>query len=87
MMKRIRPLSSFSWEETPRALKKTFEFEGFDEASDFIKNIIPICRSLNHHPSITWTYNKVALSLSTHDQGDIVTHKDHALAQAIDQVI
>jgi len=32
-------------------------------------------------------YNKVDIYLNTHDAGDKVTEKDHALAQAIDALI
>ena len=85
-MNHIKSLSSFSWEETPTALKKTFTFQNFSQASTFITQLIPICESLNHHPSILWTYNKITLTLSTHDQGHIVTSKDRELAQAIDHL-
>jgi 4a-hydroxytetrahydrobiopterin dehydratase len=41
----------------------------------------------NHHPFWTNVYNKVSIELSTHDAGDIITEKDHALAKAIDKLI
>jgi 4a-hydroxytetrahydrobiopterin dehydratase len=40
----------------------------------------------NHHPFWTNVYNTVTIELNTHDAGDIVTDKDHALAKAIDEV-
>ncbi|HRW99996.1 MAG TPA: 4a-hydroxytetrahydrobiopterin dehydratase, partial [Cyclobacteriaceae bacterium] len=42
---------------------------------------------MNHHPSWSNVYNKVAIELSTHDAGDIVTEKDRKLADAIDKLI
>jgi 4a-hydroxytetrahydrobiopterin dehydratase len=32
-------------------------------------------------------YNKVSLSLTTHDAGNTITDKDYALAKSIDQLI
>jgi 4a-hydroxytetrahydrobiopterin dehydratase len=41
---------------------------------------------MNHHPEWTNVWNKVSISLSTHDAGDIVTEKDRKLAGAIDKI-
>lgn len=38
---------------------------------------------MKHHPTITTTYNKVHLSLVTHDAGNKITYKDVKLALAI----
>jgi 4a-hydroxytetrahydrobiopterin dehydratase len=42
---------------------------------------------MNHHPTFYNTYNFVRIELSTHDEGDRITEKDHALARAIDRVL
>jgi 4a-hydroxytetrahydrobiopterin dehydratase len=42
---------------------------------------------MGHHPTWTNTYDKVEISLSTHDAGDTVTDKDRRLAAAIDKLI
>ena len=41
---------------------------------------------MNHHPEWSNVYNKVTIRLSTHDAGDIVTEKDHKLAEIIDSL-
>jgi 4a-hydroxytetrahydrobiopterin dehydratase len=41
---------------------------------------------LDHHPEWTNVYNRVAVSLCTHDAGNVVTQKDYALAEALDAV-
>ena len=38
----------------------------------------------NHHPTWTNEYNKVHVCLTTHDEGNTITHKDRELAQALD---
>lgn len=40
-------------------------------------------QKLRHHPTITTTYNKIDLIITTHDQGNQVTDLDIKLAQAI----
>jgi 4a-hydroxytetrahydrobiopterin dehydratase len=42
---------------------------------------------MNHHPEWKNVYNMVDVWLSTHDAGDIVTEKDHKLAQKIDGLL
>ena len=41
---------------------------------------------MNHHPDWKNVYNRVEISLSTHDAGDIVTDRDRKLAEAIDKL-
>ena len=40
----------------------------------------------NHHPDWSNVFNKVQISLSTHDAGNVVTNKDLGLAQAIEEI-
>ncbi|MCL4135539.1 UNVERIFIED_CONTAM: hypothetical protein GTU68_050135 [Idotea baltica] len=40
---------------------------------------------MNHHPNWSNVWNEVVFKLKTHDAGDKVTEKDHALAKKIDQ--
>jgi 4a-hydroxytetrahydrobiopterin dehydratase len=41
---------------------------------------------MDHHPTWTNTYNKVEITLTTHDADNKVTAKDRKLAAAIDQI-
>jgi 4a-hydroxytetrahydrobiopterin dehydratase len=40
----------------------------------------------NHHPRWTNVYNKVQVSLCTHDEGNTITDKDRELAKALDLI-
>ncbi|MFN5305584.1 MAG: 4a-hydroxytetrahydrobiopterin dehydratase [Bacteroidota bacterium] len=39
-----------------------------------------------HHPEWSQAWNRVNIKLSTHDAGNVITDKDHRLAQAIDAI-
>ena len=45
-----------------------------------------VAEKMNHHPNWSNVYNTVSFELNTHDAGDIVTEKDHALAAEIDKL-
>ena len=75
------------WVEKNDKLKRKFEFKDFNEALVFINKLAPICESMNHHPEINWVYNKIELTLSTHDAGDKITELDYQLANKIDKII
>jgi 4a-hydroxytetrahydrobiopterin dehydratase len=75
------------WIESNDKLKRKFEFKDFNEALSFINKLAPICESMNHHPEIKWVYNKIELTLSTHDAGDKITELDYQLANKIDEIL
>ena len=75
------------WIEENNRLKKTFEFKDFVEAFGFMSSVAIIAEKMNHHPNWSNVYNSVSFELNTHDAGDIVTEKDHALAKAIDALV
>ena len=74
------------WEETNNKLERTLTFKDFVHAFAFMTRVAFIAEKMNHHPEWTNVWNKVSVSLSTHDAGDIVTEKDRKLADAIDKV-
>jgi 4a-hydroxytetrahydrobiopterin dehydratase len=74
------------WKEENNRLTKTFKFSNFVEAFGFMTKVALLAEKQNHHPFWTNVYNTVTIELNTHDAGDIVTDKDHALAKAIDEV-
>jgi 4a-hydroxytetrahydrobiopterin dehydratase len=75
------------WKEENNQLKRSFEFRNFIEAFSFMTKVALIAEKMNHHPNWDNVYNKVNISLNTHDAGDIVTEKDRKLADAIDKVL
>src|SRR6202051_5015479 len=66
------------------AIAKTFKFADFNEAFGFMARAALIAEKLDHHPEWFNVYNKVEVTLSTHDAGG-VTELDVALAGAMDK--
>lgn len=77
-------LTQHLWKEQERALLRSFTFSTFMNAIDFVNEVAALSEQQHHHPNIHIDYRCVRLSLSTHDDGNIVTAKDHQLATAID---
>jgi 4a-hydroxytetrahydrobiopterin dehydratase len=75
------------WQEQGDKLYKSFTFKDFSEAFGFMTRVALLAEQQDHHPTWTNTWNKVELWLSTHDAGDKITHKDQALAGAIDRLV
>ena len=78
--------NEFKWIEKNDKLKRKFEFKDFNEALTFINRLATICESMKHHPQINWVYNKIELTLSTHDAGNKITELDYQLANKIDEI-
>ena len=65
------------------AIQKTFQFRDFDEAFGFMTRVALKADKMNHHPEWFNVYNKVDVTLSTHDcQG--LSQRDITLATFID---
>ncbi|MBS4043134.1 MAG: 4a-hydroxytetrahydrobiopterin dehydratase [Chitinophagaceae bacterium] len=75
------------WQNTNNKLYKKIEFNNFSEAFAFMTRVAIEAEKMNHHPKWTNVWNVVEIWLSTHDAGDIVTEKDHKLAQKIDALL
>ena len=75
-----------NWTENNNELSKTFEFNSLLEAIAWIVKASAEIEKLNHHPKWTNVYNKVHVSLTTHDQGNTITQKDRELAVALDNL-
>lgn len=58
---------------------------GFPQSLMFITAVGLLAEAAQHHPDILIQWNRVTLSLTTHDAGGL-TEKDFALAQQIDQL-
>ena len=75
------------WEWANDKLVKAFRFQGFREAMSFLVRVSYEAEQRNHHPEIFNCYDRVTLSLNTHDAGGKVTEKDFDLAKAIDSLL
>jgi 4a-hydroxytetrahydrobiopterin dehydratase len=74
------------WEVLGEAIHKDFTFRGFRAAIAFVNRIAEQATAAGHHPDLEIHYNRVVVSLSTHDAGG-VTEKDVELAEKIDSVV
>jgi 4a-hydroxytetrahydrobiopterin dehydratase len=67
------------------AITKQFTFKNHVAALGFVVKVATTAETIDHHPEINWVYNKVGITLSTHDAGG-VTAKDFELAEKIDSL-
>lgn len=64
-----------------------FKFKNFTQAFGFLAQVAILQEKHNHHAKIENMYNKVTLTLTTHDAGNVVTEKDVKLATAIEELL
>jgi 4a-hydroxytetrahydrobiopterin dehydratase len=73
------------WQIEKGELTRTFRFENFPAALAFVNRVGEQAEEAGHHPDIDIRYNRVRLSLVTHDAGGL-TAKDFALAAVADRL-
>ncbi len=75
-----------SWIIDGKFIKREIIFNDFVQAFSFMTAIAIVAEKADHHPNWENVYNKVRISLSTHD-ADGLTVKDFNLAKEIDVVL
>ena len=73
------------WAIQNELLVKEFVFSTFLDAINFVNAVAKIADEVDHHPDIFISYNKVKISLITHDLGEI-SEKDYSLAKEIESL-
>ena len=63
---------------------KVFEFENFKRAFSWMTSVAFEAENKDHHPEWKNIYNKVEVTLTTHDTGKL-SEKDVLLAQVMDK--
>lgn len=81
----IRRRAPDGWELVGDTIRKEFTFTGFTAAVAFVQRLVAPANEARHHPDLEIHYNRVVVSLSTHDEGG-VTDKDFALAGVIESL-
>lgn len=71
---------SDAWTDSEGALERTFAFQDFRAALDFVNRVGALAEAENHHPDIAIHYGKVTLRWWTHTAGGI-TDRDRELAE------
>lgn len=74
------------WQIEDGQLRRTFSFKDFLAALAYVNRIGEQADKAGHHPDIDIRYNRVRLSLVTHDAGSL-TEKDFTLAAIADQMV
>ncbi|HLO39545.1 MAG TPA: 4a-hydroxytetrahydrobiopterin dehydratase [Phycisphaerales bacterium] len=74
------------WSTTGEAIQRTMQFADFVSAMAFVNRIAQEAEGVQHHPDILIRYNKVTLTLSTHDAGGL-TKKDFDFARRSDELV
>ncbi len=76
-----------AWNENDGRLEREFVFGDFTEAFAFMTRVAFVAERLGHHPDWSNVYNRVSISLTTHDAGNTVTDNDRAMAAVIDEIV
>ena len=72
------------WTLSGDSIQRTLSFDDFKAAIAFVNTLADMAEAANHHPDILVRWNKVTLTLSTHDAGGL-TSRDFDLAGKIEQ--
>ncbi|MFD1949684.1 4a-hydroxytetrahydrobiopterin dehydratase [Sphingomonas arantia] len=68
------------------AITRRFVFADFGEAFGFMTRVALLAEKADHHPEWSNVWNRVDVTLTTHDAGGLSV-RDVAMAQAIDAVV
>lgn len=79
----LKTVPDWHYEASGKAITRRFAFDDFSQAFGFMARIALLAEKAGHHPDWSNAYNKVTISLSTHDAGGL-SSKDIDLAKAID---
>jgi 4a-hydroxytetrahydrobiopterin dehydratase len=74
------------WIENDNKLTKEFVFDDFGQAWAFMTEVAMLAERKNHHPEWTNVWNRVTISLTSHDEGNVITEKDRKMAEGIDRI-
>lgn len=80
----LAELSDWQMVEGRDAIKKTFKFKNFKRAFAFMTGVAMKAEQMCHHPEWFNVYNRVEITLTTHDC-DGLSEKDITLAKFADK--
>ncbi len=67
------------------AISKQYRFRDFSEAFGWMTRAALLAEKMDHHPDWTNVYNRVDVTLTSHDAGGL-TDRDFTLAEALDAI-
>jgi 4a-hydroxytetrahydrobiopterin dehydratase len=74
------------WAKQDETISRMYQFKDFPAAVRFVNAVAELAERAWHHPDIDIRWNKVTLTLTTHDAGGL-TEKDFTLAQEFDRLL
>ncbi len=66
-------------------LERSYSFDDFKQALEFVVKVGAAAEKLNHHPDIELCYGKADIIITTHALGGL-TNKDFELAQEVEKI-
>ncbi|MGA1057556.1 MAG: 4a-hydroxytetrahydrobiopterin dehydratase, partial [Phycisphaerales bacterium] len=72
------------WSRSGESIHRTYAFKDFLESMAFVNRVAARAEEVQHHPDLLIRWNKVTLTLSTHDANGL-TEKDLAMAADCDR--
>ena len=69
-----------------KAIERHFKFDDFSEAWGFMARVALLAEKHDHHPEWFNVYNRVEITLTTHDAGGL-SRRDADMAAAIDALV
>ncbi|KAA3655330.1 MAG: 4a-hydroxytetrahydrobiopterin dehydratase [Proteobacteria bacterium] len=85
VMQNLASLEGWSLNEDKTAIARSFRFRDFNAAFGFMSRIALMAERLDHHPAWSNTYNRVDITLTTHDAGGL-SEKDMVMARFINDL-
>lgn len=82
----LASISDWSLVDGRDAITRTFQFKDFNAAFGFMSRVALKAEKMDHHPEWFNVYNRVEVTLSTHDAGGL-TELDIKLARFMDGVV
>ena len=73
------------WQKRDKTITRTFVFKDFPAAIKFVNAVAKLAEKAWHHPDIDIRWNKVTLTLTTHDAGGL-TKRDFSLAKKFNSI-
>ncbi len=79
-------LPEWEWDIKRDAISRSFRFKDFSEAFAFMTRVAMAAEKADHHPEWSNVWNRVDITLTTHDAAGLTT-RDIALAKNIDNMV
>ncbi len=80
----LAELAGWSEVEGRDAISRTYRFQDFNAAFGFMSRVALLAEKMDHHPEWFNVYNRVEVTLTTHDAGGL-SARDLAMARAMDR--